>query len=289
MSGSDLLMRLDEHGRVSEWSPAACEVFGRAEEEAVGRSVAALVDDAGGDGAWLGARSGQADSVVVKPVLAGHTVVWEVRASVDTVSGRDLATLRAMFTHSPVGLHVLDERLNVVRVNTATSRLSHAPGGSPLGRPFTEVYRLADPAAEAAAARGVLETGEPVLDRLVCATPWPVGSESGNYSVFYVRLDSVCGEVLGLVASVLDVTDRERALQRLKVLEEVRSRVGERLEIMAVCEALADAVVPAFARIAVGGDRGRGAGRGAAPGPGRRGRAVAAGGLPGADVGVSRG
>jgi PAS domain S-box-containing protein len=251
MSSSDLLMRLDDRGRVVEWSPLACEAFGWPAERAVGRSIAALVGEAGSDHEWHLALGAAVDSVVVKPVVAGSSVVWEVRATADAVLGRDLAILRAMFTHSPVDLHVLDDRLRIVRVSAATCGLRDVPAGSLLGRGFTEVYRLAAPDEEEAAARRVLESGEPDLNRLVRSAQGPAGCEPRIYSVSYVRLESARGGVLGLVASALDVTDRERALQRLKVLEEVRARVGERLEVMAVCEALVDAVVPAFSGIAV--------------------------------------
>lgn len=71
------------------------------------------------------------------------------------------------------------------------------------------------------------------------------------YSLSYVRLEGVDGEVLGLVASALDVTEHKRALERLGLLEKVRTTVGERLEVVAVCQELVDAVVPEFTGIVV--------------------------------------
>lgn len=57
--------------------------------------------------------------------------------------------------------------------------------------------------------------------------------------------------MLGLVASAVDVTERENALKRLALLDTVRARVGRRLDVLAVCRELVDAVVPAFTGIAV--------------------------------------
>ncbi|MFE0509118.1 SpoIIE family protein phosphatase [Streptomyces sp. NPDC058964] len=251
MASGDVLMRADEGGRVTEWNRRAQEMFGWSADEAVGQSVAALVGEAAGDEEWRRSRVEHSGYVLVKPVLTGSSVAWEVRTAADAVSGQDLAILRAMFTQSPVGLHVLDDQLRIVRVNTASRALRDAPTGRLLGRVFTEAYRIADPGEEEAAARRVLESGRPVLNRLVRGMPRPTSRRRGIYSVSYVRLENARGEVLGLVASAVEVTDRERALYRLAVLDEVRKRVGERLDVIAVSEELVNAVVPTFSGIAV--------------------------------------
>lgn len=251
MVSGDVLMRVDEGGRVTQWSRLAQEMFGWSADEAVGQSVAALVGEAAADEQWRRARIEHAGGVLVRPVLTGSSVEWEARAPADAVSGQDLAILRAMFTQSPVGLHVLDDQLRIVRMNTATRALRGIPAGGLLGRVFTDAYRLANPQAEEAAARRVLESGQPEVNRLVRGAPRPMSQRRGIYSVSYVRLENPRGEVLGLVASAVDVTDRERAVQRLAVLEEVRKWVGERLDVIAVGEAVVNAVVPAFSGIAV--------------------------------------
>ncbi|MEU6773094.1 SpoIIE family protein phosphatase [Streptomyces sp. NPDC046759] len=251
MVTGDVLMHLDEGGRVTEWTRAAQEMFGWSAEEAAGQSVAVLVGEAAGDEQWRRGRVEQVGGVLVRPVLTGSSVGWEVHAAADVVSGQDMAILRAMFTRSPVGLHVLDDHLRIVRVNTATGALPDAPVGHLLGRVFTEAYQLADPEAEEAAARRVLESGQPAVNRMVRRVSRPTAGKRCIYSVSYVRLENTRGDVLGLVASAVDVTERERALERLAVLDEVRKRVGERLDVIAVSEELVHAVVPAFCGIAV--------------------------------------
>ena len=251
MPSDDRLMRLDEAGRVLEWHRAAQETFGWSAEEAVGRTVAALLRGGTAGGPARRARPEVMPSVLVRPVLAEGTLVWEVRAAAEAASGQDLAILRAMFTLSPVGLHVLDDRLRIVRVNTATRALRGGAEDRLLGQVFSRAYGLADPRQEEEAARRVLETGRAELNRIVRVMPGAAGREHSVYSVSYVRLENVRGDILGLVASAIDVTEREHALWRLSVVDEVRRRVGERLDVIAACQEFVDAVVPRFSGIAV--------------------------------------
>jgi PAS domain S-box-containing protein len=248
MPSGDVLILIDEGGRVVEWGRPAEELFGWSAEEAVGRSVTALMREVATDDEWRRERFSDAAAVLVKPVLRGTSVVWQVLAAGDTMSGQDLAILKAMFTHFPVGLHVLDDQLRVVRTSTATRGLRDTPVGHLVGKHFTEACELEDPEKEVALAQRVLESGEPVVNRLVGdATP---GRRRRIHSVSYFRLEDSHGDVLGLVASAVDVTERENAQNRLALLDTVRTRVGHRLNVVDVCRELVEAVVPAFAGIA---------------------------------------
>ncbi|MFE9092685.1 PAS domain-containing protein [Streptomyces sp. NPDC007264] len=250
MAGGDVLMLVDESGRVLEWRRPAEERYGWSAEEAVGRPVAALMHEVAAGDAWRRERFSDLSPVLVKPVLQDASVGWEVFAAADTATGQDVAILRAMFTQSPVGLHVLDDQLRVVRMNTATRALHDRPVGHLIGRHFTDVYGLEN-AEEEARAREVLETGEAVVNRLVRGVHGQGRPRRRAYSVSLIRLENARGDVLGLVASAVDVTERESARRRLAVLDVVRTQVGQRLDVIAVCEELVDAVVPAFSGIAV--------------------------------------
>ncbi|MGR6968264.1 SpoIIE family protein phosphatase [Streptomyces cynarae] len=246
-------MRIDESGRVVEWCRSAQELFGWSADDAVGQPVAALVSEAATDEPWRRDRIEDVGPVLVKPVLTDTSVVWEVRATAAAASGHDLTILQTMFTRAPLSLLVLDDQLRITHINPVARppvTTGHAPVGELLGRVFTEVYPLENPAEEEAAARRVLDTGRPELNRLFRAVQGPARRRRNVYSVSYVRLEGPRGEILGVLASGADVTDRERALWRLSVLEEVRKRVGERLDVIAVCEELVDTVVPAFCGIA---------------------------------------
>jgi PAS domain S-box-containing protein len=251
MPSDDVLLLIDEGGRVVHWGRPAAELFGWSAKQAVGQRVTALMHKvAAADEDWRRERLSDAAGVLVKPVLRGTSVVWQVLAARDALSGQDVAILKAMFTHSPVGLHVLDDQLRVVRMNTAARGLRDTPVKHLLGKHFTEAYELEDPREEAAVAQRVLDSGEPVVNRLVRGFEAPGQPKRRTYSVSYFRLEDSHGDVLGLVASAVDVTEREKARGRLALLDTVRTRVGHELNVPAVCRELVEAVVPAFAPIA---------------------------------------
>ncbi|WP_405785243.1 SpoIIE family protein phosphatase [Streptomyces sp. NBC_01378] len=248
MPSGDMLALINDSGRVVEWGHLAEELFGWSAEEAVGRSVTALMREAATDGERQRERFSETASVLVKPVLRGTSVVWQVLAAADATSGQDVAILKAMLAHSPVVLHVLDNQLRVV--HTSTAGLEDAPVGHLLGKHFTKAYELADPEEEAAVAQRVLESGEPVVNRLVRRIRKADRPTRRIRSVSYFRLEDSRGDVAGLVTSAVDVTDRENAQNRLALLDTVRARVGHPLNVGTVCQELVEAVVPAFAGIA---------------------------------------
>ncbi|MFF2937677.1 SpoIIE family protein phosphatase [Streptomyces mirabilis] len=250
MPTGDVLLLVDESGRVIEWGRPAEELFGWSAEEAIGQSVTALIRELAADGDWRGKKFSGAAGVLVKPVLRGTSVVWQMLAAGDTLSVQDVAILKAAFTHSPVELHVLDNQLRVVRMTTATGGMPDTPVRHLLGMHFTEACELADSEEETAVAQRVLETGEPVVDRIVHCIKAPGQPARRIQSVSYFRVEDSHGNVVGLVASTVDVTERENARNRLALLDTVRTRVGHRLNVMHVCRELVEAVVPAFAGVA---------------------------------------
>ncbi|MGV9267968.1 SpoIIE family protein phosphatase [Kitasatospora sp. NPDC003701] len=161
------------------------------------------------------------------------------------------ALLDALLTLSPVGLHVLDTELRVVRINTATPAMRGVRVEDLLGRRFTEVYHLADPVEAEAVARGVLETGVPVLDRIIRVHPRQAPEDEHLHSISAFRLADREGRALGLAISVVDVTDRERTRAGMALLEAVHRSVGRTLDTVVTCQELVDVLVPGFADIAV--------------------------------------
>lgn len=250
MPSGDVLVLVDESGRVVEWGRPAEELFGWSAEEAVGQSVSTLMREAATDGEGWRGKFTDAAAVLVKPVLRGTSVVWQVLSAGDTMSGQDVAILKAVFTHSPVGLHVLDDQLRVVRMSTTTGGPRDAEVERLVGKQFTEAYELANPEEESAVAQRVLDSGVPVVNRLVRRITSPGRPARRIHSVSYFRLEDPNGDAVGLVASAVDVTEREKAQNRLAFLDTVRARVGHRLNVMDVCRELVEAVVPAFAGIA---------------------------------------
>ncbi|MFF4227751.1 SpoIIE family protein phosphatase [Streptomyces sp. NPDC001820] len=162
------------------------------------------------------------------------------------------AILDALFTQSPVGLHVLDTELRVVRVNAAARGMRGVPVEDLVGLHFAEAYaNLSAPDEVEAMLRGVLESGVPVREHLLrMRVAAEEGREkSGSASVF--RLQDPQGTVLGLAVTVVDVTEQEQARARLRVLNAVRERVGRTLDVIATCQELVETLVPGFADVAV--------------------------------------
>ncbi|MEC3996751.1 SpoIIE family protein phosphatase [Actinacidiphila sp. DG2A-62] len=285
------VVMLDTRGRVLLWSPLAEEVLGWAGEHIVGRRVGGLfgpaeaMDTAGaGQGAPPRLRSipepGQAEAILAELLRGGrwdgilslrhrdgHTVQVETRASllvdgdgrpfvlasmVETSRLRtlehDLAALDSLFDSSPLGVAIFDSDLRYVRVNAALARMNGLPIADHLGRTVAEVLDRATADYLTELQRTVLATGRPVIDLVALA---PHGR--GHRSLSYHRLVDRAGRVLGVSATVMDVTERvqaaakaERARRRLALLNDVGTRIAGELDVHRAAQALAEALVPTF-------------------------------------------
>ncbi|MFD8953963.1 PAS domain-containing protein, partial [Streptomyces xanthophaeus] len=164
----------------------------------------------------------------------------------------DLAVLDALFTQSPVGLHVLDTELRLVRINTATRSMLKVPVEGLLGRHFTDAFAgLESPGEVTEMVRGVLATGVPVRERLLRSRFNIEQGRERTHSISVFRLVDGQGAVLGVAVAAVEVTDAEDARARLRILDVVHERVGRTLDITTTCEELAQALVPAIADVAV--------------------------------------
>ncbi len=180
----------------------------------------------------------------------------------------DEAVLATLFTQSGVGLVVLDPQLRLVRAN------AHFEGVATkeyIGRRFTDAFRLDDPEGSEELLKQVLAGRGPVRDHLVSGRLRTIPGDR-QFQVSAYRLDAPGGDpdapggdgpgapghghhgadapALGLVTTVVDVTDRERARARETALTAVRDTVGGSLDTATTCRALIDALVPGFADLA---------------------------------------
>ncbi|MGW6390497.1 SpoIIE family protein phosphatase [Streptomyces sp. NPDC055103] len=163
----------------------------------------------------------------------------------------DTALLGALFTSSPVGLHVLDPDLRIVRFNTAASGVHGVDPAEAVGRTWRELGFASGVVAEAL--RHVLVSGDPVHD-LPFRTAVPVRVPSGadatsarSYALSASRLQDGGGRTLGVVVTVVDVTDRNRAQRRLDLLRRAGARIGSTLDVFRTAQELAEATVPELA------------------------------------------
>ncbi|MEV7177207.1 SpoIIE family protein phosphatase [Kitasatospora sp. NPDC093679] len=266
---------LDTSGRVVLWSPAAEDMLGWPSELLVGRRIDQLIGDPEliGQarlaieetlriGSWHGItrlsdRDGVNVPVEVRISLLvdgdGTPFLQVALADARTVAAveRDLAVRDALFEQSPLGIAVLDTELRYTAVNSTLAEMNGVPMEDHVGRTTGET--LPERAADEITAiqRQVLATGEPVIDVTLAA---PVTARSGFRSISYSRMTDRAGRVLGISGTVMDVTERYRAVskveharRRLSLLNEFGSRIGDLLDASRIAQELAGAVVPRLA------------------------------------------
>ncbi|WP_328483683.1 SpoIIE family protein phosphatase [Streptomyces sp. NBC_00377] len=273
---------LDTRGRIALWSPQAEELFGYAAHEALGRYAAhVMVDEHHVDlvvqlfadvmatgQSWAGAfpirrKDGTTRLVEFRNMRLmddrGEVYALGLAADRTTVRRleRDLALSTRMVAQSPNGLAVLDTDLRYVSVNPALVRMNGVAAEEHLGRTVREVLPRLDADALEAAARQVLRTGEPLLDRSTFGRTPADPDKDHAWSLSLYRLEDARGTVLGVAVSVVDVTDRHRAAveaeaarRRLALVADASARIGTTLDLERTARELADVAVPELADMA---------------------------------------
>ncbi|MFF7451542.1 MULTISPECIES: SpoIIE family protein phosphatase [unclassified Streptomyces] len=273
---------LDAEGRIVLWSPQAEELFGYTAREALGQFAARIMVHeqyldlvvklfadvmATGEG-WAGAfpirrKDGGTRLVEFRNMRLlddrGDVYALGLAADQTTVRSleRDVALSTRMISQSPIGLAVLDTDLRYVSVNPTLERLNGVPAEEHIGRTMREVLPEIDVDAVETAARGVLETGRPLVDQHSFGRTPADPNEEHAWSVSLYRLEDTLGTVLGVAMSVVDITEQHRAAveaesarRRLAVVADASARIGTTLDLDRTARELADVAVPELADIA---------------------------------------
>ncbi|GAA3013172.1 SpoIIE family protein phosphatase [Streptomyces fulvorobeus] len=167
----------------------------------------------------------------------------------------DLAGTAALLGGALVGVAVLDTELRYLYVNPALERINGVTAAGHLGRYVFEV--LPEIEAREDVLRKVLADGRP-RELMYTGQTWAVSDLEQRYlHGTYHRLEDEEGEVVGLVAVVLDVSESEirheelkRARRHLALLDTAAVSIGTTLDMDTTCRELADFVVPALADVA---------------------------------------
>ncbi|MFF5159588.1 SpoIIE family protein phosphatase [Streptomyces sp. NPDC000348] len=276
---------LDAEGRIVLWSPQAEELFGYGAREALGRYAARIMvheqhldlvvklfaDVMRTGRSWAGAfpirrKDGETRLVEFRNMrlLDDRGDVYALGLAVDQSTVRrleqDVALSTRIVAQSPIGLAVLDTGLRYVSVNPALEQINGVPAGEHLGRTVREVLPLLDAEALETAARRVLETGRPVVDRFTTGRTPADPDEDRAWSVSLYRLENALGTVLGVAVSVVDITEQyranaeaETARRRLAVIADATARIGTTLDLDRTAGELADVAVPELADAAAVG------------------------------------
>jgi PAS domain S-box-containing protein len=261
---------LDAQGVVTSWTRGAQHLLGYPAAEVVGTKATGLLsaDDAARapelaercrrDGGWAGLltarrRDGQPVPVMVRITPArepGGAAQWLVLVSeAEGARGWDMsrAVLEQMVAGSPIGIAIVDTDLRCVWSNAALERYG---GGSPrqrLGRRMAEIQPGIDTAGIEAQMRRVLRTGEPVVGYEHVGQVRSAPHRETAHMMSFTRLDDDRGRPMGVYYTVVDITDRHRARQRLALLDRAGEQIGRSLDIVRTAQELADVAVQDFA------------------------------------------
>ncbi|WP_051942906.1 ATP-binding SpoIIE family protein phosphatase [Streptacidiphilus rugosus] len=160
------------------------------------------------------------------------------------------AVLHALFTQSPTSLYVFDGELRLVRVNSAARFFREVADQELLGRSLRQilpVFDVADAGRLEQIARRVLETGQPVngLRIRLRGRSDPPAEVLTSAALF--RLHDEDGAVLGVCATLTDITAQVRAEEGLRLLNVAATRLGSTLDMFRIAAEFCDLAVPQFA------------------------------------------
>ncbi|MEW1653938.1 SpoIIE family protein phosphatase [Streptomyces sp. NPDC093707] len=273
---------LDAEGRITLWSPQAEELFGWSAQEALGRPAVRLLVHpehvdlvrqlfaevmTSGEG-WAGVfpvrrKDGGTRLVEFRNMRlqdkhgASYALGIATDQSVLREVERDLALSVRLVTQSPIGLAVLDTDLRFAMVNPALERIDDLTADQHIGRPVREVLSFLDADGIQEQMSQVLADGRPTLNQFYVGRTVNHPDVDRAWSVSYYRLEDAHGRVLGLAASVVDVTEQHRAAteatrarRRLAMIADASASVGTTLDVGQTAQELADAVVPELADLA---------------------------------------
>ncbi|MER6470685.1 SpoIIE family protein phosphatase [Streptomyces collinus] len=273
---------LDTDGRIVLWSPQAEELFGYSAREALGQYAARLMvnerhielvgklfaDVMRTGQSWAGGfpirhKDGTTKLVEFRNMrlLDDRGDVYALGLAADQSTVRrleqDVALSERMVRQSPMGLAVLDTELRFVSVNPALEAINGLPAAEHVGRRLREVVPRLEAGTLEDAARRVLETGVPLIDRSVVGRTPADPDEDHTWALSLYRLEDATGNVLGVAASLVDITaqhrasvEAEAARRRLAVIADASARIGTTLELERTACELAEVAVPALADIA---------------------------------------
>ncbi|MGW5427359.1 SpoIIE family protein phosphatase [Streptomyces sp. NPDC004059] len=261
---------LDAQGVVTSWTRGAQRLLQYTATEVVGTRVTGLLsaEDAARvpelaercrrEGGWVGLltarrKDGRPIRVMVRITPAmepGGAPHWLVLVSdVAGERGWDMSrgVLEQMVTDSAVGMAIVDTDLRCVWSNEALERYG---GGSPierLGRRLAEIQPGIDSADIETQMRRVLDSGLPVVGYEHVGHVRSAPHRETAHMMSFTRLDDDRGHPMGVYYTVVDITDRHRARQRLALLDRAGEQIGRTLDIVRTAQELADVAVQDFA------------------------------------------
>ncbi|MFH7340171.1 SpoIIE family protein phosphatase [Streptomyces sp. KHY 26] len=251
---------IDDDGTLVEWNEGARRLLGHAAEAVVGHPATDLLT---GPAPALPRRSRWHGTLALRH-HDGHSVdVWLLarhHPAADGGGGRwilvtpltgaeppaeDDPLAEAGLIQSPCAIAVYDEELRLRRMNDAMAAVSGLPEEHARGLRFSELVEGPQSEELTRSMREVLATGRP----LDVQTVMRAGGELRAHA-WLARMAPVkdrAGRVRGVCLAAHDVSDSQRARQRLQLVNEASVRIGTTLDVTRTAQELADMCVPALA------------------------------------------
>ncbi len=151
--------------------------------------------------------------------------------------------LEQMVAGSPVGIAIVDAGLRFVWSNAALEKFGGGPPRQRLGLRLADVQPGIDSEAIEAQMRHVLETGQPVVGYEHVGHVRSAPHRETAHVLSFTRLEDDRGHPMGVYYTVVDITERHRARQRLALLDRAGEQIGRSLDIVRTAQELADVVV----------------------------------------------
>ncbi|MFJ4080612.1 SpoIIE family protein phosphatase [Streptomyces iakyrus] len=261
---------LDPQGVVTGWTSGARRLLAYPASEAVGRKLADLlvaedaqrvpdlVERCRRDGGWTGLltvrrRDGQPVKVAARIASAeeahGGSRWLMLLSELSGAPGWDMSrtVLEQMAAGAPVGIAIVDTDLRFVWSNAALEQFGGGPAARRLGLRFADVQPGMDAQAVEAQMRHVLETGEPVVGYEHVGHVRSAPLRETAHMLSFTRLEDDQGHPIGVYYTVVDMTERHRARQRLALLDRAGESIGRSLDLTRTAQELADVTVPGLA------------------------------------------
>lgn len=174
-------------------------------------------------------HEGRPASQVVFTDISGRKQTERALAASRDRLAQTVAELEGLYHTAPVGLAFLDQELRFRRCN---ERLAEINGAAAEAHPGRTVRQMVPGMADALEplCRSVLDTGEPVLGRLISGPVPDTGGDTRDFMVSYYPVKGEDGRVLGLNCAVMDVSERIRTERRLRESAEQLAANSRRLE-----------------------------------------------------------
>jgi PAS domain S-box-containing protein len=156
------------------------------------------------------------------------------------------AQLDTLLVSAPVGIGFWDRELRFIRVNDALAAINGLTPEEHVGKPLAEVIGELSPVLEPLYRR-VLDSGEPVVHTESTDDEALRMGERRHWLSSYYPVRTPDGEVIGVGAVIMEITDRKRADDRLRLLAEAGELFSSSLDQEEIASRIAQVAVPRLA------------------------------------------